>query len=151
MNENKPLDYESKYKYLLADYDNYRKRVEREAEIKIMEAKAKILLKLINLKDDFERALEAAEKGDDKDAILDGLRQMLKNIDDILKEEGVTTIEAKGKIFDPNLHEVVSIINNNRLPDYTITNELRKGYLFNNKVLRPSLVEVSRKDNLNIE
>ncbi len=145
-------DYESKYKYLLADYDNYRKRVEREAEIRIMEAKAKILLKIINLKDDFERALEAVEKADDKDAILKGLKGVLKNIDNILKEEGVNVIEAEGKRFDPNIHEVVSIINNSKLPDYTVVNELRKGYMLNDKVIRPSLVEISKKDdNINIE
>lgn len=146
------MDYESKYKYLLADYDNYRKRVEREAEIRIMNAKAKILLKIINLKDDFERALEAAEKADNKDAILNGLKSVLKNIDNILKEEGVNIIDAKGKRFDPNIHEVVSIINNNKLPDYTVTNELRKGYMLHDKVIRPSLVEISKKDdNINIE
>ncbi|GIU72583.1 MAG: hypothetical protein KatS3mg003_2062 [Candidatus Nitrosocaldaceae archaeon] len=150
---NKELDYETKYKYLLADYDNYRKRVEKEAENRIMAEKARLLLKIINLRDDFERALTAVEKGKDTNAIMDGLKAILKNIDNILKEEGVDAIEAEGKRFDPNLHEVVSIITNNKLPDYTITNELRKGYMLNNKVIRPSLVEVSRNEdnNINIE
>ncbi|RMF31671.1 MAG: nucleotide exchange factor GrpE [Candidatus Nitrosothermus koennekii] len=150
---NKELDYETKYKYLLADYDNYRKRVEKEAENRIMAEKARLLLKIINLRDDFERALTALEKGKDTNAIMDGLKAILKNIDNILKEEGVDAIEAEGKKFDPNLHEVVSIITNNKLPDYTITNELRKGYMLNNKVIRPSLVEVSRNEdnNINIE
>lgn len=147
------MDYETKYKYLLADYDNYRKRVEKEAENRIMAEKARLLLKIINLRDDFERALVALEKGKDTNAIIDGLKAILKNIDNILKEEGVDAIEAKGKKFDPNLHEVVSIITNNKLPDYTITNELRRGYMLNNKVIRPSLVEVSRNEdnNINIE
>ena len=144
INMSKEVDYESKYKYLLADYDNYRKRVEREAELRILEEKARLLLKIINLRDDFARALDAAKSNDSK-ALINGLKAILKNIDNLLKEEGVKEIEAKGKKFDPKLHEVVSIINNNKLPDFTITNEVRKGYMLYGKVLRPSLVEVSRR------
>jgi molecular chaperone GrpE len=63
----------------------------------------------------------------------------------MLKEVGVVEIEALGKIFDPNLHEAVSFTYNSELPDLTVTNEIRKGYMLNDRVIRPSLVEVSRR------
>ncbi len=154
MSKEEALDYENKYKYLLAEYDNYRKRIDKEAEIRIKSEKAKLLLKIIELKEDLERAFTASTRSDNKDYIIEGLKSILKNIDSILKDEGVTPIESLNKEFDPNLHEVVSIIKDNTLPEYTITNEFRKGYMIYDKVIRPSLVEVSKReenDNINIE
>jgi molecular chaperone GrpE len=151
---NEEADYASKYKYLLAEYDNYRKRVEKEAEIRVKNEKAKLLLKLIDIKEDLERAYNASIKAESKDHIIEGLKSIVKNMDNMLKDEGVSPIEALNKQFDPNLHEVISIIKDNTLPEYTITKEFRKGYMIDNTVIRPSLVEVSKRDendNINIE
>jgi len=151
---NEESDYASKYKYLLAEYDNYRKRVEKEAEIRVKNEKAKLLLKLIDIKEDLERAYNASIKAESKDHIIEGLKSIVKNMDNMLKDEGVSPIEALNKQFDPNLHEVISIIKDNTLPEYTITKEFRKGYMIDNTVIRPSLVEVSKRDendNINIE
>ncbi|MEM2923881.1 MAG: nucleotide exchange factor GrpE [Candidatus Nitrosocaldus sp.] len=137
-------EYESKYKYLLADYDNYRKRVEREAEYRIRQSIESFVLKLLNLRDDFMRAVDAARKGSDKH-IVEGLESVLKNLDGILKDAGVVEIPAVGRAFNPSMHEAVSFIYNAELPDLTVTNEIRKGYMMNDKVIRPSLVEVSRR------
>ncbi len=154
MSKEESLDYASKYKYLLAEYDNYRKRVEKEAEIRVKNEKAKLLLKLIDIKEDLERAYNASIKAESKDHIIEGLKNIVKNMDNMLKDEGVSPIEALNKQFDPNLHEVISIIKDNTLPEYTITKEFRKGYMIDNIVIRPSLVEVSKRDendNINIE
>ncbi len=154
MSKEESLDYASKYKYLLAEYDNYRKRVEKEAEIRVKNEKAKLLLKIIDIKEDLERAYNASIKTENKDHIIEGLKNIVKNMDNMLKDEGVSTIEALNKQFDPNLHEVISIIKDNTLPEYTITKEFRKGYMIDNIVIRPSLVEVSKRDendNINIE
>lgn len=146
-----PLDYESKYKYLLAEFDNYRKRVEKDAEFRILDAKSKLLLKFISIRDDLERAIDMCKKSSDIDTLLIGLNSIMKRVDEILSEEGVHQIDTKGKVFDPNLHEVIAMIDDDELPEYTIVNELRKGYIFNDRVIRPSLVEISRhKSNVNI-
>lgn len=137
-------EYESRYKYLLADYDNYRKRVEREAEYRVRQGIESFVLKLLNLRDDFMRAVDAARKSADKN-VVEGLEGVLKNLDGILRDAGVVEIPAVGKIFNPNMHEAVSFIYNAELPDLTVTSEIRKGYMMNDKVIRPSLVEVSRR------
>ncbi|MEM4338347.1 MAG: nucleotide exchange factor GrpE [Candidatus Nitrosocaldaceae archaeon] len=140
-----PLDYEAKYKYLLAEYDNYRKRVEKDAEIRILDAKSRILLNIINIRDDLERAINICKKSNDINTLLEGLDSIIKHIDDILSDEGVHVIDTKDKKFDPNLHEIISLIDNDELPEHTIVNELRRGYKLNDRVIRPSLVEVSRR------
>ncbi len=103
---------------------------------------------LINIRDDFERAIKASEEGNT--LIMNGLKSILKHIDNILKEEGVREIDTSTK-FDPHLHEVISIVVDNNLPDYSIIRELRKGYMLYDRVIRPSLVEVSKQDTLQKE
>ena len=77
-----------------------------------------------------------------------GLESVLKNVDSLLSEYGVTPINALGEIFDPNLHEAVSIVEDSTLDDGTITKEIRKGYISHNRVIRPTIVEISKKSNL---
>ncbi|MEM0367707.1 MAG: nucleotide exchange factor GrpE [Candidatus Nitrosocaldus sp.] len=150
MLKNALKEYESKYKYLLADYDNYRKRVEREAEYRVRQSIEAFILKLLNLRDDFVRAIDVMKKSTTTTAavdrhVVDGLEGVLKNLDGILRDAGVVEIPAVGEAFNPNMHEAVSFVYNAELPDLTITNEIRKGYMMNDRVIRPSLVEVSRR------
>ncbi|MFQ5920769.1 MAG: nucleotide exchange factor GrpE [Nitrososphaerales archaeon] len=138
-------EYVSKYKYLLADYDNYRKKLDKEAEIRVRLELGQFLLKLIGLRDDFTRSVEAAGKDVDNETIKSGLEGVLKNLDGILEEEGVTEIDAVGKPFDPRLHEAVSFEDNAELPENTVMNEIRKGYMLSERVIRPSLVVISKR------
>lgn len=64
----------------------------------------------------------------------------------MLKKYGVTSIDALGEIFDPNIHEAISVISDPNLDDNTITKEIRKGYISQNRIIRPTLVEISKKD-----
>ncbi len=138
-------EYITKYKYLLADYDNYRKRLEKEAEIRVRAELEKFLLKLLDLRDDFTRAIEVARKTTGNGTIVGGLEGVLKNLDTLLREEGVAEIDAVGKPFDPHLHEAVSFVDKDDIPENTVTGEVRKGYMLIDRVIRPSLVEVSRR------
>jgi molecular chaperone GrpE len=108
--KNEAKEYETKYKYLLAEYDNYRKRLEKEAELRVKHGIETFILKLLDLRDDYIRAIDTVKKGNEKsiNAIVSGLEGILKKLDNMLKEVGVVEIEALGKIFDPNLHEAVS-------------------------------------------
>ncbi len=136
----------NKYKYLLADYDNYRKSVQRESGIIVRREIEKFLMKLIDLRDDYIRAIQSAKKSDNP--VVSGLQLILKNLDGILKEEGIEEINVVGKTFDPNMHEAISFVPNDEYPENTIITEIRKGYMLSNRVVRPSLVEVSKKTNV---
>ena len=136
----------NKYKYLLADYDNYRKSVQRESGIIVRREIEKFLMKLIDLRDDYIRAIQSAKKSDNP--VVGGLQLILKNLDGILKEEGIEEINVVGKTFDPNMHEAISFVPNDEYPENTIITEIRKGYMLSNRVVRPSLVEVSKKTNV---
>lgn len=142
---------EERYKYKLAEIDNYRKQIEREAQIHVKVKIEEFLKKLINLRDDYLRAIETAKKSNGPAVIINGLESILKNLDVILKEEGVREIDAVGKAFDPSMHEAISFVDTNEYPENTVTAEIRKGYMLSDRVIRPSLVEVSKKANAKSE
>lgn len=142
-------EYVSKYKYLLADYDNYRKRLEKESDFRVRLEVERFLLKLIDLRDDFTRAVDAARKDPDTSTIISGLESVLKKLDGILREEGIVEINTVGELFDPNLHEAVSFVHSTEVPENTVMSEIRKGYMLSDRVIRPSLVEVSRRPGVN--
>src|SRR5215213_10020614 len=143
---NKRKSLKDKLKYLMADFDNYRKQIEKQMASTIESNKANLLSSFLTIRDDYQRALEMIKKNKDLDNVfLNGLEGILKNLDNILQSEGVIQIETIGKIFDSNKHDVISFSYNDDLPENTITNEIRVGYMLNDKVLRPSLVEISKK------
>lgn len=144
-------DYLDKLRYTLADYDNYRKQTDKQSELKIETAKAGFLSQFINIKDDFVRTVEIGINKKIDEKVLEGIKGILKNIELTLASEGLKTIDAIGEIFDPNKHEVISVTYDDKIPDNIIIKEIRRGYLFNNKVLRPSLVIISKTKNKNID
>ena len=136
----------NKMKYLMADFDNYRKQMEKQVASKAESLKAELLLKFLNIHDDYLRALSVAKQGGKSEAVvIEGLEGILKNIDSLLASEGVREIETVGTPFDPNVHDAIAYSTREDAPENTVTTEIRKGYLLNNKVLRPSLVEISKK------
>jgi molecular chaperone GrpE len=136
----------NKMKYLMADFDNYRKQMEKQVASKTESLKAELLLKFLNIRDDYLRALSVAKQGGKSEpVVIEGLEGILKNIDSLLASEGVREIETVGTPFDPNVHDAIAYSTMESAPENTVTTEIRKGYLLNNKVLRPSLVEISKK------
>jgi molecular chaperone GrpE len=135
----------SKLRYMVADFDNYRKQTEKQVSSKIEASRAEILLKFLNIRDDYLRALNIIKHDKPDAVIIEGLQGILKNFDNLLSSEGVVEIESVGTPFDPNIHDALNFSYSDRLPENTVTNEIRKGYMYNNKVLRPSLVEISKK------
>jgi molecular chaperone GrpE len=103
------------------------------------------LLKFLNIRDDYQRAVEMARQKNSDPTVVEGLEGILKNIDSFLSSEGVQHIEAVGLPFDPNLHDAIAYSSKDDVQDNQVTAEIRRGYTLNNKVLRPSMVEVSRK------
>jgi len=134
-----------KLRYLLADYDNFRKQTEKQMESKIEQARAEMLSKIISVDDDFLRAVNTLKESDCPSAILEGLNGVMRNLEALLKSEGVREIEAMGTPFDPGVHDAVSFAPSPEQPENTVVQVLRRGFMLNNKVLRPSLVILSRK------
>jgi molecular chaperone GrpE len=132
----------------LADFDNYRKRVERERGAAGRSGKRAIILALLDVMDDFDRALEHA--GQSPGAVVEGLRAVHKRLADALKAQGVTPIESVGRQFDPMRHEAVGAIEAGvsgegiMLEPGAVTDETRRGYLWDGEVLRPARVHVAK-------
>ncbi len=138
----KVSSYEKKIQYLIADFENLKKRSEIDIQNRVNSITDGIILKFLGIYDDFVRARNALSK---QNVNTEGLDAILKNMDVFLVEFGVRPIEAVGEIFDPKLHEAISIKEDPTLDDNTITAELRKGYILKDRVIRPSLVEISKR------
>ena len=100
------------------------------------------MLEFLKIYDDFVRAKEAFSQNKIDTT---GLDFILKNMDSLLAKYNVKPIEALGEIFNPNLHEAISIVTDSQLDENTITKEIRKGYISHERVIRPTLVEISKK------
>jgi molecular chaperone GrpE len=135
----------NKLRYLMADFDNYRKRMERQVESKINQGKAELILKFVSIHDDLSRAVETAKQGKSEQVVIEGLEGILRNVETLFDAEGVKEIETTGTPFDPNIHDAISFKYDDTVPENTVIAEIRKGYMISDKVLRPSLVEISKK------
>ena len=129
-----------------ADFENTRKRLEREKQDFIKFANESLILELLNILDDLERVVNLAEsKSQDLPAFLKGVEMILAHLYEMLKEHGVKPVDAQGKLFDPNFHEALMQVENSELPEHTVVEELQKGYLLNDRVIRTAKVKVSKK------
>lgn len=137
---------QDKYLRLLAEFDNTRKRMERERQDFIKFANEGIISESLNIMDDLERTVELAQsQHQDLASFLKGVEMILAHLYELLKEYGVRPIETKGKIFNPNFHEALMQVENKDLPENTIVEELQKGYMLNDRVIRTAKVKVSKR------
>ncbi len=136
--------YLNRLQRLQADYENYKKRIDRTNEDYKLYATEKILRKLVAHYDDLKRTQKVIGALDIDEAVKKGFQMIVKNFENLLKEEGVELIESEGEKFDPYKHECMLVRENEEVPENTVLEELEKGYMFNKKVLRPAKVMVSR-------
>ena len=127
-----------------ADLDNYRKRMTREKEEAIRYANTSFLERLIPILDNFKLGLQAAKAGGGQSAILDGMTMVFKQLEDFLSSSGVETIEARGQVFDPNLHEAIAQEHSAEFDEGVVIRQLRKGYRLKDRLIRPANVVVSK-------
>ena len=124
----------------MAEFDNYRKRTEKEkASMYIIGAK-EIIEKILPVVDNFERGLATAQEGD---AFADGMKMIYKQMMTILDDLGVKAIEAVGQPFDPNYHNAVMHVEDESLGENVVAEELQKGYTYKDFVIRHSMVKVA--------
>ena len=143
LEKQKVSQYEEKLKHVLADFQNLSRKTQSDIENGVNSKINEFMLDFIKIYDDFIRAKEVISESKIN---ADGLNSILKNMESLMQKYDVTAIEALGEIFDPNFHEAISIISDPTLNDNTITKEIRKGYISHESIIRPTLVEISKKE-----
>jgi len=136
-------DYKNKYLRALADFDNYKKRAALDKEQFAQFANETLILEILPILDGFGRAMDAAKKTNSGEEMIKGLALIKKQLEDVLKKHGAKEIEALGKPYDPNLHEAM-LQKEDDGPEGIIIEEAQKGYTLHERVIRPSMVIVSK-------
>jgi molecular chaperone GrpE len=126
----------------LADFDNYRKRVQRERDSTAQAGKRQLVLALLDVMDDFERALAYASAA--PASTLEGARVIHQRLRDLLQAQGVVPYTSAGQPFDATLHEAVDAIQTGQAPSGVVLDELSHGYRWGDEVLRPARVRVAQ-------
>jgi len=139
----KTQEYLKQLKYLQADFENYRKRTEKQIQDSVISSKERMVAELLYIIDDLERTLDAGKATNDSTTLLKGVEMIHKNLTKLLESEGLECIKALGKIFDPRIHEIVLKIPRDDCQEDLVLEQVRKGFIFKGRVLRPSIVKVS--------
>jgi len=135
-------DYIDKLKRVQADFENYIKRAEKQKQEFARYTNKNLLVKLLNITDNFKHALKAIKKTETEDETIKGIKMIFDQLHKLLKEESVRPIEALGKKYDPYIHEVIKQSETDD-EDGTILEEIQTGYFLHDIVLRPSKVIIS--------
>lgn len=130
----------TRYLRLAADFQNFRKRVEKEKGDIFAYANEKLVVELLDVIDNFERALEHSSE---KESFAEGMNMIFKQLKGVLEKSGVEEMSAIGEPFDPNFHHAVLTENSAEYDSGKVTQVLQKGYLLNKKVIRPAMVKVA--------
>ncbi len=127
-----------------AEFDNYKKRTSKEREDLYAMSVCDTIEKILPVKDNLERAVNAIESSDEEKSLADGVAMILKQLDEVFASIGIEPIKAVGEIFDPELHNAVMHEENEEFGENTISEELMKGYIYKQqRVVRHSMVKVA--------
>ena len=143
MERKKSDGYLSDLKYLQADFENYRKRMEKEIHETTQISNEKLIINLLNVIDELELALRSGRETKDKQAILDGVEMTLRKLSSTLEQEGLIRIESVGEPFNPAFHEIMTKLSTKERDENVVVEEVRAGYMLGGKVIRPSIVKVA--------
>ena len=138
-------EYLTRLKYVQADFENLRKRTDRQlAEVKKYCAEP-LIVELLEIVDELEMAVKAGQNSKSAENLTRGVEMILKKLKKILENQQVSPIDCVGKQFDPSKHNAVAKIERDDVEECTVIEELRKGYMMKEKVIRPSVVKVAVK------
>ena len=132
----------ARYQRLAADFENYKRRSRQDLTDRTQFANEELLRKLLPLRDNLQRALEHAPEGIDRNWF-EGIKLVIRQFDDVLQAQGLSTIPAVGEKFDPAQHEAIASEETDEHEEGTIVEEMQPGYRLHNRVLRPTLVKVA--------
>jgi len=136
-------EYLTRLKYLQADFENLKKRSDRQiAEVKNY-CTERLVIELLEVVDELELAVKTAQSADSAHALIEGVQMTLKKFRKVLEQESVFPIDCEGKTFDPSQHNAVATIERDDVDGCVVAEEVRKGYIMKDKVIRPSIVKVA--------
>lgn len=136
----------TRLKYLQADFENFKKRSNKQMEEAKKYCNERLITQLLDVQDELELALKNTQTTDSTQPLIEGVKMTLKKLRKVLEQEGVSLIECKaGKVFNPEYHHAVSAAERDDVETCVITEEVRKGYKMKDKVIRPSIVKVAVK------
>ena len=138
-------EYLTRLKYLQADFENLKKRFDRQMAEAKNYGTERLVLELLDVVDELELALKTAQSADSAKLLIEGVQMTLKKFRKVLEQEGVSTIACEGKIFDPSRHNAIATIERDDVDGCVVAEEVRKGYIMKDKVIRPSIVKVAVK------
>jgi len=142
--EEKLKEKEDRFLRLAAEFDNYKKRTARQFENMTISSVERVITPLLEVVDNFQRALESADENSDFESLKKGMELIYQQLQGILKREGVEEIEAVGKPFDPNLHDAMMQVESDEYDDGIVVQEMMKGYRIKDKVIRHARVVVGK-------
>ena len=139
-------DYLTRLKYLQADFENLKKRCDRQIEEAKSYCTERLVVQLLEVQDELEMAVKNAESEGSVQTLIEGVQMTLKKLRKVLEQEGVSPIECEaGKVFNPSCHNAVAVTERDDVEACVVTEEVRRGYVMKDKVIRPSIVKVAVK------
>ncbi|MBB3108964.1 molecular chaperone GrpE [Paenibacillus phyllosphaerae] len=136
---------ENQQRYLRAqaDFDNFRRRTQKEKEELAQYASMKLITQLLPVVDNFGRALEAAKNGGDTESFSKGVDMIFRQLEQVLDQEGLKAMDTVGQPFNPDFHQAIMQVESDDHEEGVVVEEVQKGYTLKDKVLRPAMVKVS--------
>jgi molecular chaperone GrpE len=138
-------DYLTRLKYLQGDFENLRKRCDRQIQQASQYSNECLIIQLLEVVDELELAVKTAQTTSSAQTLVEGVQMTLKRLRKVLEQEGVTPIESTDKLFDPSRHNAIAAEERDDVENCVVTEEVRKGYMMKEKVMRPSIVKVAVK------
>jgi molecular chaperone GrpE len=132
----------TRLKYALADFENLKKRYDRQIEEVKKYSNERLIIELLDVVDELEMAVKSGNSSNSTESLIQGVEMTLKKLKNVLRNEGVYPIECVGKPFDPSKHDAVAKIERDGVENCIINEEVRKGYIMKDKVIRPSIVKI---------
>jgi molecular chaperone GrpE len=138
-------EYLTRLKYLQADFENMRKRCDRQIEEARQYSNERLVIQLLDVVDELELAIKSAQTAESAQPLIEGVQMTLKRLRKVLELGGVTPIECVGKPLDPTKHDAIAAEERDDVDACVVIEEFRKGYQMKEKVIRPSIVKVVKK------
>ncbi|WP_080874659.1 nucleotide exchange factor GrpE [Oceanobacillus timonensis] len=141
--KNEKEELENRLLRLQAEFDNYKRRTLKEREAERKYKAQDMVQELLPVMDNFERALQVEVSGENE-SILEGIDMVYRQLQDVFSSQGVSVIETEGADFDPNIHHAVMQVEDDSVETNKVVEELQKGYLLKDRVIRPAMVKVNK-------
>ncbi|MEC0202546.1 nucleotide exchange factor GrpE [Paenibacillus lautus] len=137
------LEHQQRTLRVQADFDNFRRRTQKEKEDLGKYASSKLITELLPVIDNFERALQASEENPEFESFSKGVSMIFRQLESVLATEGLTAMKSVGEPFNPEYHQAIMQVESDEYEEGIVVEEVQKGYMLKDKVLRPAMVKVS--------